>query len=284
MSVIIDGKKIAGIIIEEIKQEVSQLPSRPAIAVVIVGENSASKIYVKRKSEAARKAGMDSVVIEMAENTSQKTLEQKIDELNNDENINAILVQMPLPKQINSFDIIQRIKPEKDVDGFHPENVGKLCVGLTPYAKSCTPSGIIELLRSYKIDVKGKNVVIIGRSNIVGKPLANMMLNLDATVTICHSKTQNIARISKEADILIAAVGSSKLVKADWIKQDAVVIDVGISRDENNNLTGDVDFEEVKEKASFITPVPGGVGPMTIAMLLKNTLDLYKIKLLSENQ
>jgi methylenetetrahydrofolate dehydrogenase (NADP+)/methenyltetrahydrofolate cyclohydrolase len=275
---IIDGKKVAQGILEDIKKQVEKLEIKPVIAVVIVGENPSSKIYVNIKNKKATEIGMNSVVIEMPEDTAQQELEAKIDELNQSPDINAILVQMPLPKHLDAYKIIEKILPEKDVDGFHPENVGRLSIGLTPFSYSCTPKGVIRLLDEYNIDLEGKHVVVIGRSNIVGKPLSMMMMSRNATVTMAHSKTKNLPLIAKSADILISAVGSPKLVKKEWIKEDAVVIDVGISKNIEGKIIGDVDFENIKDKASFITPVPGGVGPMTIAMLLENTLNLYYLQ------
>ena len=275
---IIDGKKVAQGILEDIKKQVAKLEIKPAIAVVIVGENPSSKIYVNLKNKKATEIGMNSVVIEMPEDTSQQELEAKIDELNQNVNINAILVQMPLPKALDAYKIIEKILPEKDVDGFHPENVGRLSIGLAPFSYSCTPKGVIRLLDEYNIDLEGKHVVVIGRSNIVGKPLSMMLLARNATVTMAHSKTRNLPLLVKSSDIVASAVGSPKLVKKEWIKEGAVVIDVGISRTSEGKIAGDVDFANVKDKASFITPVPGGVGPMTIAMLLENTLNLYYLQ------
>jgi len=278
MAILIKGKEVAAKIIENIREEIKTLPGKPTIAVIIVGENPASQLYVRKKKETALEAGLNSTVIELPENITQKELENKIEELNNDALINGILVQLPLPKHINTYDILEKIKPEKDADGFHPENVGKLSIGIKPYAISCTPAGIIKLLEEYNIDIEGKNAVVIGRSNIVGKPMAALLLNKNATVTICHSKTHNLKEIVSKADIIVAAVGVLKMVKGDWVKDGAVVIDVGMNRDKNGKLAGDVDFNAVEPKASYITPVPGGVGPMTIAMLLLNTLNLYKFQ------
>ncbi len=275
---IIDGKKVAQGILDDIKKQVAKLEIKPTIAVVIVGENSSSKIYVNIKNKKATEIGMNSVVVEMSEDTKQQELEAKIEELNQNPDINAILVQMPLPKHLDAYKIIEEILPEKDVDGFHPENVGRLSIGLTPFAYSCTPKGVIRLLDEYNIDLESKHVVVIGRSNIVGKPLSAMLLARNATVTMAHSKTKNLPLLSKSADILVSAVGSPKLVKREWLKDNAVVIDVGISRMPDGKIVGDVDFENVQDKASFITPVPGGVGPMTIAMLLENTLNLYYLQ------
>jgi methylenetetrahydrofolate dehydrogenase (NADP+)/methenyltetrahydrofolate cyclohydrolase len=284
MAVLIKGKETSEKIIEKIKNEVEKLDKKPALAVIIVGDNPASQIYVKKKNETAKRAGMDSIVIEMGYTVSQEELLNKINELNNNGNINGILIQLPLPAHINTYEVIEKIKPEKDVDGFHPVNVGRLAIGLEPFAVSCTPAGIIELLDDNGIKIEGKNVVIIGRSNIVGKPLSYLFLNRNATVTVCHSKTVNLPEIASTGDILVAAVGIAGFVKAEWVKKDAIVIDVGINRTEDNKLKGDVDFEEVEPKTSYITPVPGGVGPMTIAMLLSNTLNLYKIQNKCKNQ
>ncbi|MFA6989645.1 MAG: bifunctional 5,10-methylenetetrahydrofolate dehydrogenase/5,10-methenyltetrahydrofolate cyclohydrolase [Candidatus Gastranaerophilaceae bacterium] len=277
MAVLLGGKETADKIIEQVRKETQKLIVKPTLAVIAVGNDPASEVYVKRKDEDAKQAGINSFIIKMPESISQIQLELKIDEFNNEKNINAILVQFPLPKHINTFDIIQRIRPDKDVDGLHPLNVGKLQTGLEPYAIACTPLGIITLLEAYNIKVEGKHVVIVGRSNLVGKPLASLMLQKNATVTICHSKTQNIQNITSTADILVSAIGQPGLIKADWIKEGAVVIDVGINRNDEGKLCGDVDFEEVKAKASYITPVPGGVGLMTRAMLVFNTLNLYNL-------
>ena len=274
---LIKGKELSEKIVQKIAEEVQNYNKKPGLTVIIVGENPASKIYVNKKKKIAEKAGFNSGVIKLSEDVSQKKLEECIDELNQDSEINGILVQLPLPKHINTYDIIEKIKPEKDVDGFHPLNVGRLSIGLEPYAVSCTPFGIIKLLEEYNIEIEGKNAVIIGRSNIVGKPLAALLLNKNATVTICHSRTKNLEEICKQADILVAAVGRAKFVKAHWVKEGAIVIDVGINRTDDGKLVGDVDFENVSQKAEYITPVPGGVGPMTIAMLLSNTLKLFKL-------
>lgn len=274
---IIDGKKTAEKILEDIKTQVSKLDKKPTIAVIIVGENPASKVYVNIKNKKATKLGMNSIVVSLPKNTTQEELESKIDELNKDENTNAILVQLPLPKHLDTYKIIEKIDPKKDVDGFNPENVGRLAIGLKPYAYPCTPKGIVRLLDEYNVDIEGKKVVVIGRSNIVGKPVSSMLTARNATVTIAHSKTENLAETTREADILVSAVGVPKMVKSDWIKEGAVVIDVGITKIDDK-LAGDIDYNEVKDKASLITPVPGGVGPMTIAMLLENTLNLYHVQ------
>lgn len=277
MANLIKGKELSEKIVNEIGEETKNYDNKPGLTVIIVGENPASKVYVNKKKKTAEKAGFNSEVIELPESVSQKELENHIDKLNDNDSVNGILVQLPLPGHINTYDIIEKIRPEKDVDGFHPVNVGRLVIGLEPYAVSCTPFGIIRLLEENNISLEGKNAVIIGRSNIVGKPLASLFLNRNATVTICHSRTKNLQEICSQADILIAAVGREKFVKNDWVKPGAAVIDVGINRNQEGKLVGDVDFENVLNKAGYITPVPGGVGPMTIAMLLFNTLKLFKI-------
>jgi len=278
MATLIKGKDLSAKIVEKIRQEVLNHDKKPTLVVIIVGNNPASQVYVSKKTHTAELAGFNSRVIELEESISQEDLEKQIEILNQDSNVNGILVQLPLPKHLNTYNILEKILPEKDVDGFHPINIGKLAIGLKPNAISCTPYGIIKLLEENKIEIEGKHAVIIGRSNIVGKPLSYLLLNKNATVTVCHSKTKNLPEISSQADILIAAVGIPKFVKADWVKDGAVVIDVGINRNEEGKLIGDVDFEEVEKKADYITPVPGGVGPMTIAMLLSNTLELFKLQ------
>lgn len=276
MTKIIDGKLVSQKILENIADEILFLEKKPSLAVIIVGEDPASKIYVNLKKKKATELGINSTVIEMPETTTEESLLNKIEELNNDEKTNAILVQLPLPKHINTTAVIEKINPKKDVDCFHPYNVGKIATNNKPYVYPCTPKGILSLLEYYDINPEGKKVVIIGRSNIVGRPIALMLLNKNATVTICHSKTKNLEEITQTADILIAAVGKTKLVTENMVKTGAVVIDVGMNRDENGKLCGDVDFSNVKEKVSFITPVPGGVGPMTICTLMHNTLELAK--------
>ena len=243
-----------------------------------MGNDNASQIYVRNKQKRCLEVGIESEVVHLDENISEKLLLDKIKKLNEDKSINAILVQMPLPKHINSNLIIETISPLKDVDGFHPYNVGKLASNMIPYAVACTPSGILKLLNAYNIEIKGKHTVILGRSNIVGRPLSLLLLNNDATLTICHSKTENIKEITNTADILISAIGKANFIDSTFIKKNVCIIDVGINRDENNKLTGDVNFNDVFNKCKFITPVPKGVGPMTIAMLLQNTLNLYKIQ------
>ena len=276
MATILDGKILSDKILSEIKNEIQLNNFAPTLAVIMVGNNLAREIYVNNKNLKAKELGIKSTVIKLPENISQKALEAEIAKIANDRNLNAILVQLPLPAHIDTQKIIEKIPPEKDVDGFHPYNLGRLFSGEKPFAKACTPSGIIKLLEEYKINIAGKNVVIVGRSNIVGKPLAAIFTNLDATVTLCHSKTQNLKEITQKADILVCAIGKAKFFTAEYIKENAVVIDVGITRDANGKISGDVDFENIKEKTSYITPVPKGVGPMTIAMLMYNTLHLYK--------
>lgn len=283
MTILIKGKELSEKIVENIAEEVKNYDKKPGLTVIIVGDNPASRVYVNKKKTTAEKAGFNSNIIELPEDVAQHELEKHIDELNQDSSIDGILVQLPLPKHINTYEILERIRPEKDVDGFHPLNVGKLVIGLNPYAVSCTPYGVIKLLEEHNIEIEGKHAVIIGRSNIVGKPMASLLLNRNATVTVCHSKTASLRRICMQADIVVAAVGIPKFVKADWVKKGAVVIDVGINRTEEGKLVGDVDFEEVSQKAGYITPVPGGVGPMTIAMLLSNTLELFKMRNPKEN-
>ena len=276
MTKLIDGKTVAKEILDNLADEVLFLNKKPCLAVIIVGNDSASKIYVNLKKKKALELGFNSIVIELPENTLEKDLIYKIEELNSDENVNAILVQMPLPKHINPLKIIETISPQKDVDCFHPYNVGNISIGKKSYVYPCTPKGIIRLLEYYDIKIEGKHAVVIGRSNIVGRPLSQMLINENATVTICHSKTKNLSEITKTADILISAVGKPNLVTENMVKDGVVIIDVGMNRLENGKLCGDVDFENVKDKASYITPVPGGVGPMTICSLMVNTYDLFK--------
>lgn len=271
---LIDGKAIGKEIREEIKQRVDSLKEKgvqPGLAVVLVGDNQASRTYVRNKEKSSIEAGMKSVLIELPETVSEEELLEQVVNLNNDDSIHGILVQLPLPKHIDEDLVIQAIDPDKDVDGFHPINVGKMIIGQRAFL-SCTPYGIIKLLERTGTDIRGKHAVIVGRSNIVGKPMGQLLLQRDATVTYCHSKTENLAEFTKQADILIVAIGRAKFITADHVKDGAVVIDVGMNRDENGKLCGDVEFESAKEIASAITPVPGGVGPMTITMLLKNTL------------
>ncbi len=276
MAILIDGKELAGIKREEIAKETKELADKtgttPGLAVVIVGDDPASQTYVRNKAKACEEVGFYSEVVSLPANTSQRDLLKVIAELNDRIDIDGILVQLPLPKHINEKAVIGKISPKKDVDGFTPSNAGKVLIGSPKFAP-CTPAGIMELVKSTGINIEGKHCVVVGRSNIVGKPVAMMMLHENATVTICHSKTANLKEITSKADILIAAVGKPGFITGNMVKEGAVVIDVGINRNEEGKLCGDVNFEQVEPKAGFITPVPGGVGPMTITMLLKNTLD-----------
>ena len=279
MTKIIDGKKISKEIKDEIKQQVAEMKKAGkniALAVIQVGNNPASTVYVGNKKKACAYVGIESFSYELPEETTQEELLALVEELNKKKEVNGILVQLPLPKHIDEDKVIKAIDPSKDVDGFHPENVGALSIGQEGFV-SCTPAGIIELLKRSDISIDGKECVIIGRSNIVGKPMALLMLRENATVTICHSRTENLKEICKEADILIVAIGKPRYIGADYIKEGAVVIDVGIHRNEENKLCGDVRFEEAEQIASYITPVPGGVGPMTIAMLMHNCVDAMKL-------
>ncbi|MBC1360103.1 bifunctional methylenetetrahydrofolate dehydrogenase/methenyltetrahydrofolate cyclohydrolase FolD [Listeria welshimeri] len=278
MGQIIDGKKLAKEIQERVTTEVAELAKidkKPGLAVVLVGDNQASRTYVRNKQKRTEEAGMKSVLIELPETVSEEKLLEVVEELNSDDTIHGILVQLPLPKHISEEKVIDTISYDKDVDGFHPVNVGNLFIGKDSFVP-CTPAGIIELIKSTGTQIEGKRAVVIGRSNIVGKPVAQLLLNENATVTIAHSRTKNLPEVAKEADILVVATGLAKFVKKEYIKPGAIVIDVGMDRDENNKLCGDVDFEDVIEEAGFITPVPGGVGPMTITMLLANTLKAAK--------
>lgn len=277
---IIDGKAVSKKVKEDVKAECEQLKAKgvtPGLAVIIVGDDPASQVYVHNKEVACEACGFYSVKYALTAETTQEELNALIDKLNKDDKINGILCQLPLPSHLDDKEVINRIDPLKDVDAFHPVNVGAIMIGDYNYLP-CTPAGVMELVHSTGVDVSGKKAVVMGRSNIVGKPMAMLLLHENATVEITHSRTQNLADITKEADILVAAIGKAKFVKADMVKDGAVVIDVGMNRDENGKLCGDVDFEDVKDKCSFITPVPGGVGPMTIAMLMKNTLTAAKIQ------
>lgn len=278
MAQIINGKEIAQMIKDEMRAEVEELKKvgkSCCLAVIQVGNDPASSVYVSNKKKACEYIGIDSLSYELAEETTEEELLALIDKLNMDEAVHGILCQLPLPRHINEKTILNRISPKKDVDGFHPQNVGALVVGDFGFV-SCTPAGIIELLKRSNVEMEGKNCVVVGRSNIVGKPMALLMLRENATVTICHSKTKNLKEVCKEADILIVAIGKPKFINKEYIKEGAVVIDVGIHRDENNKLCGDVDYQEVEPMCSAITPVPGGVGPMTICMLMKNCLEAMK--------
>ena len=272
---IIDGKAISKQIKDEVKEKVAALKAQGVtvtLAVVQVGNDPASSVYVNNKKKACAYTGMESESFELPEETTQEELLSLIEELNGRKEINGILVQLPLPKHIDENAVIRAISPKKDVDGFHPESVGSLCIGRLGFV-SCTPAGIIQLLKRSEIDIEGKHCVVIGRSNIVGKPMALLMLRENATVTICHSRTKNLKEICKEVDILIVAIGKPKMIDASYVKDGATVIDVGIHRDANNKLCGDVDFASVEPVAGAITPVPGGVGPMTIAMLMNNCVE-----------
>lgn len=276
---ILDGKKYSSEIREKIQKEVENIyektGKKPGLAVIIVGENPASKIYVKSKIKTCMELGMKSRLCEFSDEAEEEEILKMIDELNRDKNIDGILVQLPLPKKFKESNIIEAIAPEKDVDCFTHENIGKMFLNEESSLKPCTPQGIVELLKKYEIEFLGKKVVIVGRSNIVGKPLALMFINCGATVTVCNSHTKNLGEITKTADILISAVGKPKFITSDMVKEKAVVVDVGINRVEGK-LLGDVDFENVHGKTAHITPVPGGVGPMTIAILMKNTFEAFK--------
>lgn len=280
MAQIIDGRKISQEIKDELKQKVAAYKEQGteiALAVIQVGQDPASTVYVGNKKKACEYIGIKSVAYELPEETTEAELLEIIGKLNQDDSIYGILVQLPVPKHINEDRIIQAIDPKKDVDGFHPQSVGALSIG-QPGFVSCTPAGIIQLLKRSGISINGKECVVIGRSNIVGKPMALLLLRENGTVTVCHSKTENLKEVTKRADILVAAVGKPKMIDASYVKEGAVVIDVGIHRNENNKLCGDVDFESVEPVAGAITPVPGGVGPMTIAMLMHNCVEAVEIR------
>ena len=274
MATIMDGKALSLKLKEQMTQRIAQLKQQginPKLVVVLVGDNSASQVYVRNKHKSCGEVGIESEVITMPEQTTQQELLEVVERLNQDETVDGILVQLPLPKQIDEKTVLRSILPEKDVDGFHPVNVGLLSIGDECFAPA-TPSGIIAMFQEYGIDIAGKNCVVIGRSNIVGKPMAALLLKNNATVTICHSKTEDLASYTRRADVVIVATGRRHTLTAEMVKEGAVVVDVGMNRNEQGKLCGDVDYEEVKEKASFITPVPGGVGPMTITELLENTI------------
>ena len=277
---IIDGKKVSAQVKEQVANETKELKARgitPGLAVILVGDDPASRVYVNNKKKACELVGFRSVEYALPASTTQEELLALVDELNSREDINGILCQLPLPKGLADSAVIEAISPLKDVDAFHKLNVGRIMLGDYDFLP-CTPAGIMEMLKAYDISVDGKKCVVIGRSNIVGKPMAMLLLHENGTVTICHSHTKDLARITSDADILVAAIGKAKFVTANMVKQGAVVIDVGMNRDENGKLCGDVDFDNVKDKCSFITPVPGGVGPMTIATLMKNTLKAAKLQ------
>lgn len=279
MATIIDGKKISQDIKDELKEKVAALKEQGTevtLAVVLVGEDPASCVYVRNKKKACEYVGIRSLSVELPEETKEEELLQLIADLNAREDVNGILVQLPLPKHMDEDKVIKAIDPKKDVDGFHPQSVGALSIGLPGFV-SCTPAGIVQLLKRSDIETRGKKCVIVGRSNIVGKPMALLMLREDATVTITHSKTVDLPSVTREADILIVAIGKKQFITSEYVKDGAVVIDVGMHRDENNKLCGDVDYEDVAPKCSAITPVPGGVGPMTIAMLMYNCVSAIDI-------
>lgn len=278
MTQLIDGKAISAQIKEELKSEVAQLKEKgvvPCLAVIQVGNDPASSVYVNNKKKACAYIGIESLSYELEETVTQETLLAVIDELNHNDMVNGILVQLPLPKHIDEEAVLKAILPKKDVDGFHPETVGNMCIGNRGFLP-CTPAGVIELLKRSGIEIAGKECVVIGRSNIVGKPMALLLLRENGTVTITHSKTKDLKEVTKRADILIAAIGKPKFVTAEYVKEGATVIDVGIHRNEQNKLCGDVDFDDVVSKAGAITPVPGGVGPMTIAMLMNNCVETVR--------
>ncbi len=278
MANIIDGKAVSAQVKENIRLETEKLREQGieiGLAVVIVGNDPASQVYVRNKEKACETVGFNSYKYALPEETTEEELLALVDKLNNDDKVDGILVQLPLPKHLDDKIIINNIRPDKDVDAFHPINVGKIMIGDYSFLP-CTPAGVMELIKSTGTEIAGKECVVIGRSNIVGKPQAMLLLHQSGTVTICHSKTKDLKEVASRADILVAAVGRAKMITADYIKPGAVVIDVGMNRDENGKLCGDVDFESVKNKAGYITPVPGGVGPMTIAMLMQNTLTAGK--------
>lgn len=275
MAIILDGKMLRDKIFESLKAKLDKMQQKPTLAVILVGENPASQIYVRNKKKTAEKLGINSLSIEYPSDISEEELLNKIKELNSDEKVTAILVQLPLPAHINKNRIIDAILPQKDVDGLTTYNLGKLFSGEEPYVYPCTPKGILLLLDEYNIKLEGKNIVVVGRSNLVGKPVAQMLLKRNATVTMCHSHTKNLSEITKTADIIVSAVGK-KVIGEKMLKSDCVVIDVGIFRDENGKISGDVDFENVSKTAAYISPVPGGVGPMTIASLMLNTVELAR--------
>ena len=274
MSVLINGKELAKEIRLELKEKVEKENLSPMLAVILCGDDSASKVYVRNKSKACDEVGIKFKEYLLSNETKQEELLSLIDKLNNDQEVDGILLQSPIPKGLNIEEAFARISPEKDVDGFNPYNVGKLVIGEDSFIP-CTPYGIMKMFEKYNIDLQGKKVVVIGRSNIVGKPMAQCLLSKNATVTICHSKTKDLTKELKEADVIVAAVGVRALVKANMVKDGVVVIDVGMNRNDDGKLCGDVDFDEVSKKASYITPVPGGVGPMTIAMLMNNVVKAH---------
>ena len=275
MTQIMDGKALSEKIYERIKTEVSKLEKKPTLAVIITSDNEAGKIYVRNKKRACENTGINSITVEFDETVSDEEFLSKIDELNKNPEVDAIMVQLPIPRHLDTEKILNSISPEKDADGLHYINAGKLFTGQIPNSVACTPKGIIRILDEYGINVEGKHAVVIGRSNLVGKPIAQLLMQKNATVTHLHSKSKNIEFFTKNADIIVVATGKPKMLKEDMVKEGVVVIDVGISR-VDGKLSGDVDFDSVAPKASFITPVPKGVGPMTVAMLIQNTLELAK--------
>lgn len=282
MAEIIDGKLVSAKLRQELKDDIAKFKAQtgvtPRLAVVVVGDDPASAVYVRNKHKACLDVGIESFDIRFPAEISESELLACIDRLNADERVDGILVQLPLPKHISSARVIERISPKKDVDAFHPENVGRIMIGKYSFLP-CTPAGIVELLKAYNVQVEGKGCVVVGRSNIVGKPMALLLQELNGTVTVCHSRTQNIKEICREADIIVVAIGKAGFLSADMVKPGAVVIDVGINRNEEGKLCGDVKFDDVSAVASMITPVPGGVGPMTITMLLKNTFSAAKSRI-----
>lgn len=288
-SKLLNGKKLSKKILEKLKSNICLLKNKPGLGLIIVGNRKDSMTYVRMKKKACEKVGIISTIIELPENIKQEDLILEVKKMNNDKMIDGILVQLPLPKHIDENKVLLTIKVDKDVDGFHPVNIGNLVLNKNNPIIACTPKGCIKILEDNNIEIEGKHAVIIGRSNIVGKPLALLLLNKNATVSICHSKTKNINEITKKADILVVACGKAQFVKKEWIKKDCIIIDVGINfiddntRKSGKRLVGDVDFNDVIDKVKLITPVPGGVGPMTIAMLLQNTYELYKKKIIFYN-
>ena len=275
MAIILDGKALRDKILQDLKVKIDSYEVKPSLAVILVGDNPASQIYVNNKHKIAQKIGIKSEIINYPTDITEETLLNKIEELNNNSAIDAILVQLPLPEHISKDKVINSILPDKDVDGFTPYNFGKLFSGEIPTVYPCTPKGILLMLDEYNIELDGKHAVVVGRSSIVGRPLSQMLLNRNATVTVCHSHTKNLSQITKTADILISAVGKN-IIKGEMLKSNCVVIDVGIFKDENGKTRGDADFETSSKIASYISPVPGGVGPMTIASLMLNTVELFK--------
>lgn len=277
MSTLIDGKALAKSIREDLAKEVKEENLKPMLAVILCGDDEASKVYVNIKNKACKEVGIEFEQFNLSKDATEEELSELIEKLNKDKKVNGILLQYPVPKQIDIIKMAELIDKDKDVDGFNPYNIGLLNMG-RPNFIPCTPFGIMKMFEKYDIDLNGKKAVVIGRSNVVGKPMAECLLSKNATVTVCHSKTKDLVKELKEADIIIAACGRERIVKADMVKDGAIVIDVGTNRDKNGKLCGDVDFENVKEKALFITPNPGGVGPMTVAMLIENTVKAYKLQ------